>query len=105
MSAVDVIALCRELGFHRAAVVPIEAPRRHELYASWLARGLHGDMAYLAEPAHRVPRLDLRALLDGARALIVVALAYDRDDPIVPPRNSHAGARSLDTRAARTTTS
>jgi len=80
----DVIlhAIARELGFARAAVVPIEPPRRHELYASWLAAGRAGEMAYLASPEHVTARGDLRTLLDGARALIVVALAYDRVDPV-----------------------
>ena len=77
----DVVALARELGFHRAAIVPIEAPRRHEVYASWLAAGQHGEMAYLAAPAHVTSRKDLRALLAEARSLVVVALAYERRDP------------------------
>lgn len=76
--------LARELGFARAAVVPIEPPRRHALYTSWLAAGNAGEMAYLASPEHMGPRADLRALLDSAKALIVVALAYDRADPIPP---------------------
>jgi len=75
-------AFARELGFARAAVVPIEAPRRHALYTSWLAAGHAGEMTYLAAPDHVGPRADLRALLDGARSLVVVALAYDRNDPI-----------------------
>ncbi len=74
--------IARELGFVRAAVVPIEAPRRHALYTSWLAAGHAGDMHYLAEPAHVAPRGDLRALLATAQTLVVVALAYDRDSPI-----------------------
>jgi epoxyqueuosine reductase len=78
----DIVALARELGFHRAAVVPIEPARRHALYTSWLERGMAGDMAYLASPEHVVPRGDLRALLASARTLVVVALAYDRDAPI-----------------------
>ncbi len=73
--------LARELGFVRAAIVPIEAPRRHALYTSWLAEGHAGEMAYLSTPEHTGARADLRALLDSARALIVVALAYDRADP------------------------
>ena len=81
-----ITALARELGFARAAVVPIEPPRRHALYASWLAAGHGGEMAYLASPAHVAPRADLRALLASARALIVVALAYDRADPVPPDR-------------------
>ncbi len=81
-----IAALARELGFARAAIVPIEAPRRHDLYTSWLARGHGGEMAYLAAPEHTGPRADLRALLDSARALIVVALAYDRADPVPADR-------------------
>jgi epoxyqueuosine reductase len=76
--------LARELGFVRAAVVPIEPPRRHTLYTSWLAAGHAGGMAYLASPLHVEQRADLRTLLAEARALIVVALAYDRVDPIPP---------------------
>lgn len=78
----SVVAIARELGFVRAAVVPIEPPRRHELYTSWLARGHGGEMAYLADPVHVSGRADLRTLLSSACALIVVALAYDRADPI-----------------------
>jgi epoxyqueuosine reductase len=76
--------LGRELGFVRAAVVPIEPPRRHALYRSWLASGHAGTMAYLAAPEHIAQRADLRELLATARSLIVVALAYDRADPIPP---------------------
>jgi epoxyqueuosine reductase len=75
-------ALGRELGFARLAVVPIEAPRRHAIYEGWLEAGHAGGMTYLAAPEHVAPRADLRALLATARALIVVALAYDRVDPI-----------------------
>jgi epoxyqueuosine reductase len=76
--------LARELGFARVAVVPIEPPRRHDLYTSWLAQGHGGEMAYLSAPDHVGPRGDLRALLDTAKSLVVVALAYDRNDPIPP---------------------
>ena len=78
----QIIALGKELGFARLAILPIEPPRRHDLYQGWLAAGLAGGMAYLASPAHVGPRGDLRALLDTAQTLIVVALAYDRVDPI-----------------------
>jgi len=75
-------ALARELGFARAAVVPIEAPRRHELYTSWLAAGHAAEMSYLSSPDHVGPRADLRTLLENARSLVVVALAYERQDPV-----------------------
>ena len=81
-----ILELAKQLGFHRAAVVPIEPARRHDLYTTWLAAGMAGEMAYLAEPAHVAPRADLRALLDSAKTLVVVALAYDRADPLPPDR-------------------
>src|SRR5262245_21650052 len=81
---VAIATLGRELGFARIAIVPIEAPRRHAIYTSWLDAGLAGSMTYLAAPSHTAPRADLRALLATARSLIVVALAYDRSDPISP---------------------
>jgi epoxyqueuosine reductase len=84
MAAVSIAALARELGFARAAVVPIEPPRRHGLYRSWLAEGRAGTMAYLAAPEHVAQRADLRSLLGAARSLVVVALQYDRVDPIPP---------------------
>jgi epoxyqueuosine reductase len=80
--AATIAALGKELGFARIAVVPVEPPRRHAIYTAWLAAGHGGEMTYLAEPAHVAPRADLRALLAAARTLIVVALAYDRRDPI-----------------------
>ncbi|HSS02400.1 MAG TPA: tRNA epoxyqueuosine(34) reductase QueG [Kofleriaceae bacterium] len=83
-TAASLTALGRALGFARIAVVPIEAPRRHALYTSWLGEGRAGEMTYLAAPAHVGPRGDLRALLATARSLIVVALAYDRRDPVPP---------------------
>ncbi|MBA2541872.1 MAG: tRNA epoxyqueuosine(34) reductase QueG [Deltaproteobacteria bacterium] len=84
--SIDLVAIARELGFARAAVVPIEAPRRHTLYESWLAAGNAGEMHYLASPEHVAQRGDLRSLLATARSLVVVALAYDRTDPVPADR-------------------
>ncbi|HEY4059158.1 MAG TPA: tRNA epoxyqueuosine(34) reductase QueG [Kofleriaceae bacterium] len=81
---IDIVAAAKSLGFARAAVIPVEPPRRHDLYTSWLADGHAGEMTYLATSAHVDTRADLRALLATAKSLIVVALAYDRADPIVP---------------------
>jgi len=81
-TAALIAELGRELGFARIAIVPIEAPRRHALYTSWLATGHAGAMAYLAAPEHVAQRADLRAVLATAQSLIVVALAYDRADPV-----------------------
>ena len=86
VAADRLIAIARALGFARVAIVPVEPPRRHELFASWLAAGHAGEMHYLASPAHLEARSGLRALLETARSLVVVALVYDRVDPVPPDR-------------------
>jgi epoxyqueuosine reductase len=78
-----VVEAARRHGFHRVALVPVEPPRRADLYRAWLAAGRHGEMAYLAAPDHVGPRADLRAVLSEVRTLVVVALAHDRGPP--PP--------------------
>ena len=72
-----VVEAARELGFHAVGIAPALPARRFAAFEEWLARGMHGDMAYLADPAHREPRADVRTLLAGARSVVVVALAYD----------------------------
>jgi epoxyqueuosine reductase len=70
------------LGFHRVGIVPIETPRRpasydaYGAYEAWLGRDYHGEMAYMARADHRRGRRDPRALLDGAKTLVAVALAH-----------------------------
>jgi epoxyqueuosine reductase len=80
----DAIALAaRELGFHRVGIAPVAPSQRRAAYEDWLARGRHGEMAYLATPEHRDARGDVGALLAGARSVVVVALAHARND-VVP---------------------
>lgn len=79
--AATILDATRAAGFHRAAIVPIEAPRRVGLYRDWLAAGRHGEMAYLATADHVGPRADPHTLLPEARTLVVVALAHDRARP------------------------
>ena len=59
-----------KVGFARAEVLAEEGQRLQQ----WLARGYHGEMAYLArEPELRT---DPHALLPGARSVVVLALNY-----------------------------
>ncbi len=66
------------LGFVRAGITGIEAPERYDAYQSWLDRGDHGGMKYMADPFHRKSRHDLRELLAEAQSAIVVALSYPK---------------------------
>ncbi|HVV87598.1 MAG TPA: tRNA epoxyqueuosine(34) reductase QueG [Kofleriaceae bacterium] len=78
------VALARRHGFHRVGIVPVEPSRRHELYRAWLAAGRHGEMAYLASPEQVAARADPRALVAGARTVLVAAIAYGGDPGAVP---------------------
>jgi epoxyqueuosine reductase len=63
------------LGFCRVGFSPIEPMRRGaQALHQWLQNGHHGEMAYMAQYKRHDPRL----LLENAKSLIVVALAYDR---------------------------
>jgi epoxyqueuosine reductase len=74
-----IVAEAGQRGFHRVAIAPVTPPRRYQAYQTWLARDMHGSMGYMAADAHVTGRRDLRALLDSAQSVVVVALAYARD--------------------------
>ncbi len=78
------LTLARGHGFHRVAIVPVIASARHALYQAWLAAGHHGEMAYLASPEHVAAKADPRALVAGARTLLVTALAYGGEPGPIP---------------------
>jgi epoxyqueuosine reductase len=68
-----VCAQARELGFELCGVAPADAFDELENYSAWLERGYAGEMDYLRDAR----RADPRAVLEGARSLIVVALNYN----------------------------
>ncbi len=85
--AAQVRAAGAELGFARvgfAAIDPLELGA--ERLSAWLGAGRHADMGYLEGERH-----DPRALLDGAKTLIAVALAYPAARGLVPLRSGEHG--------------
>ncbi|MEL7473885.1 MAG: hypothetical protein AAGK04_11265, partial [Planctomycetota bacterium] len=52
----EIVRRCRALGFAAAGVCAIEPSERADELRSWLERGRHGSMGYLAE--HLAARLD-----------------------------------------------
>jgi epoxyqueuosine reductase len=66
-----------ELGFDLCGVAPADAFEELANYSTWLERGYAGNMDYLRDAR----RADPRAVLEGARSLIVVALNYNSAQP------------------------
>jgi epoxyqueuosine reductase len=76
------------LGFAAAGIAPALATSYEQEFRDWLAAGKHGSMEWLTELL--AERLDVRRMLPGARAVLVVADAYatpadgSSDAPIAP---------------------
>jgi epoxyqueuosine reductase len=85
-----VVDAARGLGFHAVGIAPALPARRFRAFEDWLERGMHGDMAYLADPEQKQARADVRLLLAGARSVVVVALAYDAG--VVPLERLRSGS-------------
>jgi epoxyqueuosine reductase len=86
------------LGFARVGFCPIEPfVDAESAFEHWLARGHHGEMAFMTGQS----RADPRALLPGAKTLIVVALAYDRGGLASPLGERPLSPRALVARYAR----
>ena len=62
------------IGFDRLGVCRPDPGEEADLFRSWLARGLHGEMAWLARSADR--RLDPSLLMREIRSILVGAVRY-----------------------------
>jgi epoxyqueuosine reductase len=79
----------RQMGFDLVGIVSATPPVTAERYRRWLARGFHGEMAYLARPEAIAKREDPTLVLPGVRSVVAVGAnyhtvsipAYLRDDP------------------------
>ncbi|HEY5616781.1 MAG TPA: tRNA epoxyqueuosine(34) reductase QueG [Vicinamibacterales bacterium] len=69
----------RELGFDLCGVASAESFPELAFLREWLSRGYAGEMAYMARSADR--RADVRAVVPGARSVIVTGTVYNT----VPP--------------------
>jgi len=75
----------RELGFDDCRVTAAAPPERAGKLREWLGAGQHGDMAWLERNAEK--RANPQLVLDGARSIVTLAVAYsaDRPQPIHDP--------------------
>jgi epoxyqueuosine reductase len=72
--AQQVINACHAMGFALAGIAPAAPSSRAAEFRAWLAEGQHGDMDYMAEAIEE--RLNIQALLPGAKSIILVADQY-----------------------------
>jgi len=79
LTSLAVKAKARELGFDLCGVAPAARFAELAFLREWLARGYAGEMAYMARSADR--RADVRAVVPGARSVIVTGTLYNT----VPP--------------------
>jgi epoxyqueuosine reductase len=71
----------RELGFHAVGFARAEPlDEDHERYRAFVAAGMHGDMAYLADHAEVRRRVDGPGILSGAKTVICLTRRYDRGE-------------------------
>ncbi|WP_437668603.1 tRNA epoxyqueuosine(34) reductase QueG [Sorangium sp. So ce131] len=68
------------LGFDVVGVARADEPLgvEHARYVEFIARGMHGEMGYLAQYAEERRRLDTSAILEGARSVVCVGRRYAR---------------------------
>jgi epoxyqueuosine reductase len=79
MTADEIKAKARDLGFDACGIAPAEALPELGVLADWLARGYGASMAYLSRSAAR--RADVRHVLPSARTVIVTATVYNTARP------------------------
>ncbi|MEB2343737.1 MAG: tRNA epoxyqueuosine(34) reductase QueG [Deltaproteobacteria bacterium] len=87
-------ALAGALGFDRAGIARLDTPLPHaDRFRDWLARGRHGEMAWLARNPEE--RLDPLRRFPWARSAVVVSLVYDtpREAPERAPAQDRAPGR------------
>jgi len=91
VTAADIKARARSLGFDRCGIAAVAAYRELSFLREWLNRGYAGEMRYLERTAER--RSDVRRLLPGARSVVVVGVVYNTDRPYSTERRDPGEAR------------
>jgi len=66
----------QRLGFDLAGIVAPQPPKTLDHYQTWLARGYHGEMAYLARPDATAKRGDLSLIQPGVQSVVIVGANY-----------------------------
>jgi len=93
--------MAHDQGFALAGVAPATPSPHGDYLDSWLTKGFHGEMDYLAR--HREMRLDLRKMVPGAKSVICVADFYpdQADSPQTDQPGNPGGGGAGEGRIAR----
>lgn len=91
--------LGRELGLSRVGIAPAAPLPGATYYKSWLRRGYHAGMGYLARNVER--RAAPASLLEGARSIICAALSYQSSSANRPHAETAPQAGPATGRVAR----
>ena len=86
-------AKATELGFDLCGVASAEAFPELRFLRDWLDHGYAGEMAYMSRSADR--RADARAVVPGARSVIVTGTVYNTDRPYSTEIEASAGSEPL----------
>lgn len=79
LTSTAIKAKARDLGFDLCGIAPAEGFPELAFLREWLDRGYAGEMAYMHRTAER--RADVRAVVPGARSVIVTGTVYNTDRP------------------------
>lgn len=75
----ELVSRAKSLGFAECRVAPALPAAHRAMYEQWIAEGKNGDMAWMARNLER--RGDPRAVVPGARSVIVLAMNYFQGGP------------------------
>ena len=82
MEAIEALrARARQLGFSLLGVTSPDASDHMDLYRSWIAQDLHGEMGYLSREDSVARRADLTKTMGEVASVILVAHEYFQHDP------------------------
>lgn len=82
MTSDTVRAQALALGFDSVGFATADPPESLPFFESWIAKGYHGTMGYLARSV--ALRASLESLLPGCRSVVAVGLNYNQPNPPQP---------------------
>lgn len=73
----SILEEARRLGFVLAGVTTPDPAPHVQFFENWLARGYHGEMAYLATDRARARRADPRLILPECKSILALGVPYN----------------------------